>query len=356
MPRFTDASSTSRNPSPPGEMGEGVDSGHWIERQWQGLTPWHILLWPISLLFRGLVALRRLLYQIKLLPSYRLPVPVIVVGNLTVGGTGKTPLVLWLAEFLRAQGYRPGIVSRGYGSRARRPQSVSGTSDPALAGDEPVLLARRAQCSVWVGARRVEVARALLTARPDCDILISDDGLQHYALQRDVEIVVVDGQRRFGNGWLLPAGPLREPVSRMKATDAVVINGGDIAPGEYAMRIIGATFRHLRNPVSAPAADFAGKRLHAVAGIGYPSRFFTHLRQLGLDVVEHPFPDHHSFQPHELQFDNADAILMTEKDAVKCVAFAPENSWALAVDAEVDTALGSKILEKLRKRDGRQTA
>jgi tetraacyldisaccharide 4'-kinase len=171
-----------------------------------------------------------------------------------------------------------------------------------------------------------------------------------------VEIVVVDGQRRFGNGFLLPAGPLREPLSRIKSTDVVVVNGGDIAPGEYAMKLTGATFRHLRDTVSATAADFAGKRLHAVAGIGHPPRFFAHLRQLGLDVIEHPFPDHHAYQPHELQFDNADAILMTEKDAVKCAAFTPDNAWMLVVDAEVDAALGSKVLEKLRKRNGRKTA
>jgi tetraacyldisaccharide 4'-kinase len=330
--------------------------GAWLQRQWYQLSLWQALLWPVSLLFRGLVALRRLMYQFNLLSSYRLPVPMIVVGNLTVGGAGKTPLVLWLAEFLRAQGYHPGIVSRGYGSPARSPQSVTASSDPALAGDEPVLLARRAQCPVWIGARRAEVARELLKARPDCDILISDDGLQHYALQRDVEIVVVDGQRRFGNGCLLPAGPLREPLTRMKSTDAVVVNGGDIAPGEYAMRLGGANFRSLREPVNATAADFAGKRLHAVAGIGHPARFFDYLRQLGLDVVEHPFPDHHAYQPHELQFDNTDAILMTEKDAVKCAAFAPDNAWMLAVDAEVDAALGSKVIEMLRKRNGRKTA
>jgi tetraacyldisaccharide 4'-kinase len=328
----------------------------WLERQWYSSSPWQVLLWPLSALFRCLVAMRRLLYRISLLPGYHLPVPVIVVGNLTVGGAGKTPLVLWLVEFLRAQGYRPGIISRGYGSRARRPQSVTASSDPALAGDEPVLLARRAQCPVWIGARRADVARALLKARPDCNILISDDGLQHYALLRDVEIVVVDGQRRFGNGHLLPAGPLREPVSRMKLADAVVVNGGDIAPGEYAMRLTGTNFRRLREPANATAADFSGKRLHAVAGIGHPPRFFAYLRQLGLEVIEHAFPDHHAYQPHELQFDNADAILMTEKDAVKCSAFAPEHCWMLAVDAEVDAALGDKVLKKLRECNGRKTA
>jgi tetraacyldisaccharide 4'-kinase len=340
MPRSTDASFTD-----------------WLQHQWHCLTLWQILLLPLSLLFALLVMLRRWSYRLGLLRSHRMPVPVIVVGNLTVGGTGKTPLVLWLVEFLRSHGYRPGIISRGYGSRVHHPQSVSATSDPLLAGDEPVLLARRVQCPVWVGVSRVEVSRALLSARPDCNILISDDGLQHYGLLRDVEIVVVDGRRRFGNGRMLPAGPLREPLSRMQSADAVVVNGGDIAAGEYAMRLSGVIFQHLGNPArTATASDFSGQRVHAVAGIGDPSRFFAHLRQLGLDVVGHAFPDHHAFQPHELQFEGADAILMTEKDAVKCAAFAPNNAWMLAVDADVDVALGNRIMEKLRKRDGRQTA
>jgi tetraacyldisaccharide 4'-kinase len=329
----------------------------WLQSQWTCFTPWQIFLLPLAALFYLISLARRLSYGLGARRGYRMPVPVIVVGNLTVGGTGKTPLVLWLVEFLRSHGYRPGIISRGYASRASSPQSVSATSDPALVGDEPVLLAKRVQCPVWVGERRADVARALLTARPDCDVLISDDGLQHYALQRDVEVVVIDGNRRFGNGLLLPAGPLREPLSRLKSVDAVVVNGGSIAPGEYAMQLAGDRFHQIRQPlVVAVAAEFVGKRLHAMAGIGDPSRFFAHLRKLGLQVVEHPFPDHYTYQPHELQFKDADAILMTEKDAVKCAAFAPPNAWALAVDAEMDAAFGNKILEKLRKHHGRQAA
>lgn len=342
MQHSTDASST--------------DFSSWLQSQWASFTPWQIFLLPLSVLFFLIVLARRLAYRLGLARRYRLPVPVIVVGNLNVGGTGKTPLVLWLAEFLRSHGYHPGIVSRGYGSRASTPQSVSATSDPMFVGDEPVLLAQRAQCPVWVGKRRVDVARALLGARPDCDVLISDDGLQHYALRRDVEVVVVDGLRRFGNGLPLPAGPLREPLSRLQSVDAVVVNGGSIASGEYAMQLVGNRFRQLRQPVIATPEDLMGRRLHAVAGIGAPSRFFAYLRKLGLQVIEHPFPDHHIYQPHELQFENADAILMTEKDAVKCAAFAPPNAWMLAVDAEVDAAFGNKILDKLRNHDGRQTA
>lgn len=325
-----------------------TNPGAWLQLQWRGHGLWPILALPFALLFAVLVMLRRFAYRIGLLSSYRMPVPVIVVGNLTVGGTGKTPMVLWLVQFLRSRGFHPGIISRGYGSRAFHPQSVSPTSDPTLAGDEPVLLAQRAQCPVWVGVDRVEVARALLSARPDCDVLVSDDGLQHYRLQRDYEIVVVDGQRRFGNGWMLPAGPMREPVSRVRSVDAVVINSGDVSPGEYAMRLSGGIFTSLHDRSRTTTAhDFIGRRIHAIAGIGYPARFFGHLRRLGLDIVEHPFPDHHIYQPHELQFEEADAILMTEKDAVKCAGFAMENAWVLAVDADIDVAFGDRMIEKL---------
>jgi tetraacyldisaccharide 4'-kinase len=328
----------------------------WLRRQWQGLTLWHVVLLLLSLLFAVLVALRRLAYRIGLMKSYRLPVPVIVVGNLSVGGTGKTPLVLWIVEFLRKQGYRPGIVSRGYRGRAQNPQSVTTTSDPALVGDEPVLLAQRAQCPVWVGVDRVRVARALLSARPDCDVLVSDDGLQHYRMRRDFEIAVVDGQFRLGNRLMLPAGPLRESASRLASVDAVVVTEGEAGPGQFAMRLRGSVFYNIRNRQrTATARDFVGRRLHALAGIGHPARFFDHLRRLGLDVIEHGFPDHHVYQPHELHFDDADAILMTEKDAVKCMAFAPENAWMLVVDAEVDISLAEHILKKLRERDGRKT-
>ncbi len=343
MPHSTGANST--------------DFASWLQRQWRCKSAWQILLFPLSFVFALLSGLRRLGYRFGLLRSFGMPVPVIVVGNLTVGGTGKTPLVLWLIEFLRGQGYQPGVVSRGYGSSAMRPQAVAAASDPALVGDEPVLLARRAQCPVWVGSKRAEAARALLSVRPDCDVIISDDGLQHYALRRDIELVVVDGERCFGNRMLLPAGPLREPLARLKSVDAVVMNGGRVRPGEFSMRLVGDVFRNLKHGDSAvQAADFGGKRVHALAGIGNPERFFAQLRQLGLDVVEHPFPDHHAFQPQDLQFADADVILMTEKDAVKCAAFAPDNCWVLAVSAEVDAVLSNRLLEKLRKLHGRQTA
>ncbi|MHB8167830.1 MAG: tetraacyldisaccharide 4'-kinase [Sulfuricella sp.] len=334
----------------------------WLQRQWLHLTPWQVVLLPLSILFGLVAALRRGLYRAGLLRAIRLPVPVIVVGNISVGGTGKTPLVLWLADFLRQQGYHPGIVSRGYGGGTPGAAAVDIRSDPALVGDEPLLLARKSGCPVWVGRDRVAAGNALLRAHPECDVLLSDDGLQHYRLGRDLEIVVVDGERKFGNGLLLPAGPLREGVSRLRSVDAVVVNGGSLRPefslhNEFEMRLEGGMFYNLRHPeLRARAADFGGKKLHAVAGIGNPQRFFAHLRRLGLAFEEHAFPDHCVFRPQDLDYDDADALLMTEKDAVKCAGFADGRYWALAVEAILPPAFGQTVLQKLRDIDGRQAA
>ncbi len=334
----------------------------WLQRQWFRLTPWHVVLLPLSILFGLAASLRRVLYRVGLLRAIRLPVPVIVVGNISVGGTGKTPLVLWLADFLRQQGYHPGIVSRGYGGGTEGAVAVDALSDPAVVGDEPLLLARKSACPVWVGRDRVAAGNALLCAHPECDVLLSDDGLQHYRLGRDMEIVVVDGERKFGNGLLLPAGPLREGVSRLGAADAVVVNGGSLKAAmllrnEFEMSLEGEVFRNLRHPeLFAGAADFGGKKLHAVAGIGNPQRFFAHLRRLGLGFEEHAFPDHCVFRPQDLDYHDADALLMTEKDAVKCAGFAAEHYWVLAVEAILPPAFGQTILQKLRNIDGRQAA
>jgi len=332
----------------------------WLQRQWFRLTPWHVVLLPLSILFGLIAALRRVLYRARLLRAIRLPVPVIVVGNISVGGTGKTPLVLWLADFLRQQGYHPGIVSRGYGGGTEGAVVVDVRSDPAVVGDEPLLLARKSGCPVWVGRDRVAAGKALLRAHTECDVLVSDDGLQHYRLDRDMEIVVVDGERKFGNGLLLPAGPLREGVSRLRSVDAVVVNGGSPKASmqlrnEFEMSLAGGVFYNLRQPeLRAVAADFRGKKLHAVAGIGNPQRFFAHLRGLGLAFEAHAFPDHCVFRPQDLDYDDADALLMTEKDAVKCVGFADERYWALAVEAILPPAFGQTMLQKLRDIDGRQ--
>ncbi|MBI3041848.1 MAG: tetraacyldisaccharide 4'-kinase [Betaproteobacteria bacterium] len=321
----------------------------WIERHWQSVTPVSALLYPASLLYRAAAAARR-----AALSPVRLPVPVVVAGNITVGGTGKTPLTLWLAQFLAARGFTPGIVSRGYGGRSRAPRRVLPESDPAACGDEAVLLARRSGCEVWIGADRVAAARALLAAQPACDVVLSDDGLQHYRLARDLEICLVDAARGLGNGWLLPAGPLREPPSRLAEVDAVLVNGGPaaaIATGRaprFAMRLEGREFRNVLNPEHRAGPEhFHGRRVHAVAGIGHPRRFFRHLQELGLDFTAHPFPDHHPFTASDVAFAPSEAVLMTEKDAVKCRLFATEMHWELVVDAAPDPGLGELVLERL---------
>ena len=323
---------------------------HGLQWHWYRITPLHLLLLPVSLLFYLIAAARRFLFRCGILSSVKLPVPVIIVGNITVGGTGKTPLTLWLAEQLLANGWHPGIISRGFGGSGSKPQEVLPGSDPAAVGDEPVLMAQRLLCPVWVGRDRPAAAHALLLAHPECDIILSDDGLQHYRLQRDVEIAVVDGIRRFGNGLLIPAGPLREMPSRLHEVDAVVINGGKAGQGEYLMQLKGVHFYNLLNPeTTATASDFQGQCVHAIAGIGHPERFFSHLNKLGLTVQAHPYPDHHRYSAADLAYGDANALLMTEKDAVKCLGFADEKCWVLRVDAHLDSALTQLILKKVAR-------
>jgi tetraacyldisaccharide 4'-kinase len=321
--------------------------GSFPERHWYRLSALSLALWPLSLAYRLLLALRRLAYRSGALPAVRLPVAVIVVGNIVVGGTGKTPLVLRLAAMLKRNGRMPGIVSRGYRGSAAAPMAVAAASPVELVGDEPLLLARHSGCPVWVGRDRASAALALLAAHPECDVLILDDGLQHYRLARDIEIAVED-ERGDGNGLLLPAGPLREPASR--TVDAWVANAAP--PGRrrpsFRMDLSGDTFRCLQPPLAdVPGSALAGKRLHAVAGIGNPQRFFDHLARLGLASVNHAFPDHHAYAPGELAFGDCDALLMTEKDAVKCEAFAREHWYALQVEAELAPAFFDFILAKL---------
>jgi tetraacyldisaccharide 4'-kinase len=318
---------------------------------WQTRGPLALLLLPVAALFAATASIRHGAYRCKLLRSEQIGVPVIVIGNITAGGTGKTPLVLWLAAFLAAQGKRPGIISRGYGAARTDARAVPVNGSPIDYGDEPCLLAQRAGCPVWVGTDRAAAARALRTAHPETDIIISDDGLQHYRLARDVEIAVIDGARGLGNGWPLPAGPLREPASRLANVDAVVVNGADAAgafPQALAMQLDGNTFRNLRDPrQTVTAAHFIGRQVHAIAGIGNPSRFFTQLQALGLDCINHAFPDHHAYTAQDLQFAGDGEIVMTEKDAVKCTAFATKRHWALVVNAVPDESLGNTIIARL---------
>ena len=319
-------------------------------RHWSGRGAFAWLLWPASLAFGIVVVVRRFLYRIKVLGSIHPGIPVIVVGNLTVGGSGKTPLVLRIVEILREHGWKPGIVSRGYGGSAAaeggHPQEANIASDPGEVGDEPILLARRSGCPVWVAPDRVAACSALREKHPECDVIVTDDGLQHYALARDVEICVVDG-RGFGNGFLMPAGPLRETPSRLRSVDAVVTHGAKGVAG-HDMRLEGDKLVNLSNARDIrPAKSFAGQKVHAVAGIGDPKRFFLDLARFGMKPVPHPFPDHHPFTAGDLDFGDAAPVVMTEKDAVKCRRLAKAHYWVFPVSASLDPAFERWLLKKL---------
>jgi tetraacyldisaccharide 4'-kinase len=299
----------------------------------------------------------------------------VVVGNISVGGTGKTPLVISIVELLRAHGWRPGVVARGYGRVPPREQDPLGVvrvlpdvATPEHFGDEPVLIARRSRVPVYISPDRVAATRALLAADPEVNVIVADDGLQHYALARDVEIGVVDGERRFGNGLPLPAGPLREPVARLAEVDAVVVNGAsDVtlpAVPRFTMRYGGEGFVSLANGAERSPAQLAmalrGVRVAAIAGIGHPQRFFDHLESFGIRAAPHAFPDHHLYHARDLRLPGAEAILMTEKDAVKCAGIADSRMWFMRVDAvlppEFDDFLLSRLATARRSADGPQAA
>ena len=315
--------------------------------------PWSLRL--LAALFGAALRVRGGLQRRGWPAVQRLPRPVVVVGNLTVGGTGKTPLVAWLCGQLRAAGWRPGVISRGFGGSAPRagtPLQVEAHSDPALVGDEAVLLRARTGVPVAVCRDRVNAARLLIGA--GVDVLIADDGLQHLRLPRCFEIVVVDAARGFGNGYLLPAGPLREPVERLARSDALVVQGAaaSLTPPQYlargacfAMQLRGDVLRPVREAGSGQDGDqglalatLSGRRVHAIAGIGHPQRFFAQLRAAGLEPIEHPYPDHARFRPADLEFADGLPVLMTEKDAVKCRAFGGTDRWYLPVTASFSEA------------------
>jgi tetraacyldisaccharide 4'-kinase len=317
---------------------------HWLERAWYGQAGGAALLLPLAMLFGGIVALRRLAFRRRWLASAHPGRPVVVIGNLSVGGSGKTPLTIWLADALAARGLRVGIVSRGYGGSAAGPVRVSADSDPADVGDEPVLLARRTSARIVVARDRVAAA-ALLA--PEVDLILADDGLQHYRLRRDFEILVVDGRRRHGNGWLLPAGPLREPLARAATVDAIVANGGVAQPGEIAMVLESGDVVSLADGARAPLAAWAGRTVHAVAGIGHPERFFATLRAAGLQVLAHPRADHAPLAPADVAFDDAYPVLMTEKDAVKCRHIPAAGLAYLEVAAHIAPTDAGLLLDRI---------
>ncbi|HXN16460.1 MAG TPA: tetraacyldisaccharide 4'-kinase [Usitatibacter sp.] len=347
----------------------------WLEREWQRLGGGALVLLPATLLFVAGVVLRRWLYRARLLPTWRASVPVIVVGNITVGGSGKTPLALAILDILQRRGWTPGVVARGYGRVPRREHDPLGVvrvypdvATPELFGDEPVLIARRARVPVYISPDRSAAARALLAAHPAVDVLVSDDGLQHYALARDLELVAIDAERGFGNGLMLPSGPLREPVSRLREVDAVVVNGEggpELAPlRRFAMHLGAERFVSLATGEERSVKEFAlatrERSIAALAGIGNPQRFFAHLKRLGVRAQPHAFADHYAFQPKDLKYPGAEVIVMTEKDAVKCAAFADARMWYLRVEAilpaDFDDFLLTRLARARRSTDGPQAA
>lgn len=281
--------------------------------------------------YRSVVALRRGAYRCGLLRSHALPVPVLVVGNITAGGTGKTPLTIALVQSLGALGWTPGVVSRGHGGSEHGPALLGTDPDPGRFGDEPCLM-RQAGCGI-VAVGRDRPAAARLAIEAGANLVIADDGLQHYALARDAEICVIDGQRRFGNGRMLPAGPLREPLARLGRVDWRVCNGGVPQADEIPMQLQGDAAVGLVGGERQPLSGFAGQAVHAVAGIGNPQRFFDSLREHGLQVLEHPFPDHHAWRPGELDFADGLPVLMTDKDAIKCRGMELRDAWRVPVRA-----------------------
>ena len=305
------------------------------------------MLLPFTALFRVLVGSRRFAYQAGWLRTQRLSVPVIVVGNLTAGGTGKTPVTAWLVEFCRAAGFRPGIVSRGYGGRpSKAPRLVSPADDAADVGDEPLLLCRQTGAPVCVHPDRVAAGRRLLEL--GVDVVIADDGLQHYRLHRDLEIAVLDGERRLGNGFLLPAGPLREPAARLQSVDLVLVNGGVARAGEYSLESRIGGLRTLGGGAECALEALRGQAVRTVAGIGNPARFHAQLAAVGLRVQPIPVPDHGRVDLAALCRDSDVPIIMTEKDAVKYAPVSGCPVWVAGLELRVPAAVGARVLEKLR--------
>ncbi|WP_298439437.1 tetraacyldisaccharide 4'-kinase [uncultured Ferrimonas sp.] len=321
----------------------------WFEQAWQQGHPLLWLLLPLNWLFIALSQLRRALFSLGLKPVVTLPVPVVVVGNISVGGNGKTPVVLYLVELLQRNGYQPGIISRGYGGDASaQPMLVNAQSDPRLCGDEPRLLAQRSGVPLAVGADRIAAAQLLLTSG-EVDIIISDDGMQHYRLGRTLEVAVIDGQRRFGNGHRLPMGPLREPISRLQQCDLLICNGGRAHGAEHRMTLEPSDWQR----VDGSGAEAPQGELIAMAGIGHPPRFFQTLAELGLSLsASHGFADHMAYSSALLQplAHAQQSLLMTEKDAVKCRDFAQPNWYYLPVSASLGATFDSQFMTQLKEK------
>lgn len=328
----------------------------WIQRVWYDGSRAYWMLLPLSGIYWVLITLRRLLYRSGLLKSEEIAAPVIVVGNITAGGTGKTPAALWIAQALKERGFTPGIVSRGYGgSKSSSPMRVDAASDPGVVGDEPVLLARRSGCQVAVAARRAHGAAMLV--EDGADLIIADDGLQHPNLPRCYEICVIDGARWLGNRFLLPAGPLRETTARLNDVDQILVNGKLREPGKTANEqnaiefdLVASNVCRLNGSVTRPIERFAGSTVHGVAAIGNPQRFFDMLRSYEIQVIEHEYPDHARVDIAELSFNDEFDVVMTEKDAVKLGARVSDRFWYVPVELRMDPALAGPLLAQVESR------
>jgi len=329
-----------------------VNFSIWIQGQWQkrGLYAW--LMMPLSFLYCLVMILRREAYGSGLLKACRIGKPVIVIGNISVGGTGKTPLVIWLANQLARKGIRPAVISRGYGGRAKNfPLLVNSETYAAISGDEPAMIARSLGCPVVIDPDRVAAAKWLVE-RGLCDVIISDDGLQHLALGRDMEIAVITSDRIAGNGLCLPAGPLRENKSRLKTIDVVISRVKKSALTEHTMDLLPGECSRLDNPaMRLPLSAFWKGPVHAIAGIGNPEGFFSSLRTAGLEIIPHPFPDHYDYTQADISFADGLPVIMTEKDAIKCSEFATRNHWAVTVCVVVDEGILNAVLEKIKEFD-----
>ncbi|MGH8293708.1 MAG: tetraacyldisaccharide 4'-kinase [Gammaproteobacteria bacterium] len=325
----------------------------WLMRRWYAPGPIRLLV-PFSWLFILLSAMRRACYRFGILNPTHLPVPVIVVGNITLGGTGKTPLVIWLSQALQARGYRPGIVTRGYRGKSKRwPLPVTSTTSAVLAGDEAVLLARATGLPVMAGPDRVQAARQLLHDQ-SVNVIVSDDGLQHYRLGRNLQIVTLDGERGCGNGWRLPAGPLRESEAAIQKADIVVCKGRlpagmDLPPHTAVMRMLLTEAVRLRDGMRVPLANFRGRSVHSIVGIGHPEQFFAALAAAGMQVEPHPLPDHAELTRRDLLFGDQRPVLMTEKDAVRCTGLDLPDHWYVPAHAELSRAQAAGIMRVLEE-------
>jgi len=324
-----------------------------LDHYWYSQNPLAWALLPLSWLFCAVATIRRYCYTNGWLQSEGVPVPVVVVGNLTVGGTGKTPLIIGLCHYLTQQGFKPGIVSRGYGAAIRGTHAVTSDDSAAACGDEPLLIKQRTGCPVVIGRDRVAAVNRLLTEN-DCDVVLSDDGMQHYRLHRNIEIAVIDTDRKFGNGYCLPAGPLREAKARLNAVDMIVHHGNSQYNYRFSLEFDDAV--NLVTGERKSLASFHSASVHAVAGIGHPQRFFNQLRKQGLELSEHAFPDHHRFRADEIRFEDGLPVLMTEKDAVKCVALLTDNGsvgvlercWSVPVNAKMSERIGLDLITLIK--------